>query len=220
LSARARVRIALEAGRLDHASGCADKGVAHFHDALHEAERAGEEALAVDAAHMLGIVTTLDEQLAWNLRAIEMARRASCAKARRWLGTLYMNTGRTHHDAGRFDDALQMFREAEAWVAAHGRPEQLRRAQWNVGRCLRSLGRADEAMAIQQALLLACDAAGAEDGHVFEELGELLLMKGQRADATAMFRRAHDILAKDAWRLSDEEATALSRKAQDCERSG
>lgn len=213
-SARGRVRILLEEGRLDHAAGRAGAGVACFRAALSEAESAGEEALAVDAAHMLGIATPVDEQLVWNLRAIDMAMRAACPKARRWLGTLYMNTGWTHHDAGRLAEALAMFRAAETWMHANGRAEQRRTARWNVARCLRALGVVDEALRIQRQLLRECEAAGVQDGHVHEELGELLLMSGETEAAAAMFHAAYDILTKDAWRLTDAEADALLRKAR------
>lgn len=217
LSARARARILLEEGRLDYAAGSPGAGVVCFRAALSEAESAGEEALAVDAAHMLGIVTPVAEQLAWNLRAIGMAVRAACPKARRWLGTLYMNTGWTHHDAGRFSEALSMFRAAETWMRTHGRAEQLRTARWNVARCLRTLGMTDQALRIQQDLLREHEAAGAPDGHVHEELGELLLMSGETEAAAGMFRKAHEILTKDGWRVTDAEAEALLRKARLCE---
>ncbi len=216
VSARARVRFLLEAGRVEHSSGQSGLGVPLFREALAAAEIAGEDALAVDSAHMLGIVTSADEQIAWNRRAIDMAHRSPDPKARRWLGTLYINMGWTHHDAGRFDEALRAFLAAEAWMQEHGNVEQRRTARWTVARCRRSLGAVEEALAIQRQLLREYQATGQEDGYVFEELGELLLMSGESGVAAAMFRKAHEILSKDPWRLTANEAETLLRFASSC----
>jgi hypothetical protein len=60
--------------------------------------------------------------------------------------------------------------------------------------------RLDEALAIQREL----DAAGTEDGYVSEELGELLQGLGQPAEAAPYFARAHALLSRDAWLVSQE----------------
>jgi tetratricopeptide (TPR) repeat protein len=69
-----------------------------------------------------------------------------------------------------------------------------------VARCLRSLGRIDEALAIQRALLTEFEAEGSADGYVFEELGECLLALRRRDEARPFFARAHEELSKHAER--------------------
>lgn len=51
-------------------------------------------------------------------------------------------------------------------------------ARWCVARVLRSLGRIEEALAQQWALLDEGMAAGEADGYVHEEIGECLLAQG------------------------------------------
>jgi tetratricopeptide (TPR) repeat protein len=73
-----------------------------------------------------------------------------------------------------------------------------------VARCLRSLGRFDEALAIQRALEKEWAAAGSADGYVFEELAELLEATGGGDEAKPYFRRAAEELGKDAWLAKNE----------------
>ncbi len=64
----------------------------------------------------------------------------------------------------------------------------------NIGYALYQLGRYDEALAIQQRLERECDAAGAPDPYVFEELEILYRERGDaaRADAAASRKKALD----------------------------
>jgi tetratricopeptide (TPR) repeat protein len=103
-----------------------------------------------------------------------------------------------------------VFREAEvAWLAT-GRQPQGRIARWSVARCLRSLGRLEEALAIQRALEQEWAAAGQADGYVFEEMAELLDATGRPDQAQPYFRRAADELGKDA-RFVENEPRRLAR---------
>jgi hypothetical protein len=61
------------------------------------------------------------------------------------------------------------------------------------------------------------EAAGDEDGYVFRELGELLLMRGEIGAAAGMLRRAYQVLSRDPWRLSKSEAEDLLRLEQSSE---
>ena len=55
-------------------------------EAMEKADSAGEAYYAVDAAHMLGIAAPQDEQLEWNLKALELAEAAQDERARGWRG--------------------------------------------------------------------------------------------------------------------------------------
>ena len=211
ISSRARCRVLLEAGRLEHSSGHPGSGEDIFLAALSLADQTGEEALAIDAAHMLAIVTPGEIQIMWGIRAIRRAERSSGGKERRWLGTLYGNLGCSYLDVGSLDDAMRMFSAAEAWSRTHGSAEQYRKARWRVGRCKKLLGDIDGAFATQRELMREGEIAGNEDGYVFKEIGELSLIRGEFAEAALMFRRARDILSCDPWRLTGQEAEELIR---------
>jgi tetratricopeptide (TPR) repeat protein len=194
---RARIRLLLERGRVTNSSGADGQGSASFLEAWELARAADEDALAVDAAHMLGIVEPPDEAWSWNERAMELARASPDPRARRWVGSLANNMGWARHEAGRYDDALELFRIALDERRATGSPDQLRIARWCVARCLRSLGRVDEALTEQRALADELAAAGLDDGYVDEEIGECLLSLGRDEEARPSFARAAELLAAD-----------------------
>jgi tetratricopeptide (TPR) repeat protein len=226
ISPRARCRVLLEAGRFEHSCGHPGSGERLFLAALSVADRAGEEALAIDATHMLGIVTLGQTRIAWGIRAIERAEHSSEEKAWHWLGTLYGNLGCSYLEVGDLEDAMKMFRAAEVWSKTHGRVEQHRKARWKVGRCQRLLGDIDGAFATQRKLMREGEIAGDEDGYVFKELGELSLIRDDFAEAALMFRRALGIFSHDSWRLTRSEtdelvrleayAQAMSQPVRDC----
>ncbi|HEY2968188.1 MAG TPA: tetratricopeptide repeat protein [Casimicrobiaceae bacterium] len=210
---RVSVRYLLERGRVFNSSRQPDKAVPLFQDALGRARAAGEDFLAIDAAHMLGIAAPAETQLKWNLEAVAMTERTSDERARRWLASLYNNIGWTYHERGDYASALAYFEKAVPAWEARGDPRRVRIARWTVARAYRSLGRNDDALAIQRQLALEGAAANAPDGYVYEELGELLLAKGEPAAAQANFARAFELLGGDAaLRANDPERLARLRR--------
>src|SRR4029079_19585846 len=71
--ARACARILLERGRVANTAEREGRGRACFLASWDVARAAGEDALAVDAAHMLGVIEPPDLAREWNERAIELA---------------------------------------------------------------------------------------------------------------------------------------------------
>jgi hypothetical protein len=58
---------------------------------------------------MLGIEAPPEEKLDWNLQAIRYAENSSDERAKRWMGSLYNNSGWTLFDQGRYPEALELF---------------------------------------------------------------------------------------------------------------
>lgn len=206
----ARVRYLLERGRTVNSSGDRVGSRPYFAEALELGRELGEENHAIDAAHMLGIVHDGDESLRWNEVAIEMTEAASDPVARRWMGPLYNNTGWTYHDKGEHARALELFEKNVAWHTEQKTKRGLFIAKWCVARTLRSLGRLDDALAMQHALHDAMIADGEPDGYVYEELGELYLAQGKSDEARPYFAKAYELLSKDVW-LAANEAARLER---------
>jgi len=199
-----RIRVALERGRVHNSSGDAKGSRTFFEQALNAAQEAGKEYYAVDAAHMLGIVAESDEQIAWNLRAMEMAEAAEDPRAKKWLGALYNNMGWTYHDLEEYDKAGEMLGKALAWYEENGSGRQVRIGKWSVAKIMRLLGRVEEALKIQQSLKVEWAAFGEADGYVFEELGECLLAIGREEESRKYFALAHGELSKDDWLVANE----------------
>ncbi len=191
----------LERGRALNSSG----NKAEARPLFDRAAKSPFDDLRIDAIHMQAIVAEPDEALALNEQAIREARASEDPAARRWLGSLLNNTAWTYHDLGNFDRALELFQDALEFRLAQGDADTIRIARWCIGRCLRSVGRIDEALEIQRELALQ-----GEDGFVEEEIAECLLAKGETEAARPHFARAHASLSQDAW-LSEREPERLAR---------
>ena len=207
---RARVRYLLERGRVFNSSKQKERAVPLFAEAWEAAQAAGEDFYAVDAAHMLGIAAPPEQQTEWNLKAIALAEQSSQARAKNWLGSLYNNLGWTLHDQGHHAEALALFEKGLVFRRERGQAAETRIAQWTVGRALRSLGRVEEALAIQRDLLAEHELNGGKGGYVFEELAECLTLLGQPDEAQAFFAQAYAELSQDPW-LVEAEPERLAR---------
>jgi len=183
-----RVRALLERGRTLRSGKRLAEARPLFVSAFEHADRAGLHALAADALHMVALVEpATEDQIAWHRRTIDYARRFPAAQY--WQAPALNNLGMTLKDAGRLDDALAAFVDAQTAYERH-RPSGVPVARWMVAHTLRLLKRHDEALAIQLALERHFDAAGEPDPHVYEELALLHEAKGQAARA-AHYRALH-----------------------------
>jgi tetratricopeptide (TPR) repeat protein len=207
---RARIRYLLERGRAFNSSSYPDEAKPLFLAAWEQASAAQEDFHAIDAAHMLGIIGSPEQQLDWDLKALALTEQTSDARAKKWLGPLYNNIGWTYHDAGDYAQALDYFHKSLAFRQAEGKPGEISIARWSIARAQRSLGQIDSALATQRALLRELEQRGGSDGYVSEEVGECLLARGQAAEAQPHFARAYAELSQDPW-LAEHEAARLQR---------
>jgi len=205
-----KVRYFLERGRVYNSSGHADQARPFFEQAETMAAEIQEDFHAVDAVHMLAIVSPPDQNLTLNLRAIKMAESSGQEKARNWLGSLYNNTGWSYHDRGDYESALEMFQAAETFQSSKGRVNETRIAKWTVARTLRSMNRVEEALSNQMELKKEIELTGEEDGFVYGEIGECLLALHRPVEAQPFFAKAHKILSQDTG-LVEQETRRLER---------
>ena len=203
---RVEVRYLLERGRVFNSSRQPERATPLFLAALDRARASGEDFLAIDAAHMLGIAAPAAERLQWNLQAVSMTETTTDAPSKRWLASLYNNIGWTYQDQGDYARALEYFQKALPAWEARGNASSILAARWSIARTLRSLGRYDEALVIQRALLAENESSGAVDGFVFEELGELTLALGDAAGAKPWFAQAYTALSADPSFVANEPA--------------
>jgi tetratricopeptide (TPR) repeat protein len=201
----ARVRYLLERGRVYNSSNMVDSARPYFLDAWDLARSGKEDFYAVDAAHMMAIIGPPEEQLVWSGRAMEAAEQSSEERAKRWLGSLYNNTGWTYHDMGNYEEALELFEKALAWNREYGTERSVRIARWTIARTNRSLGRVEEALAAQKELESEIEEKGLEaDGYVFEEIAECLLLLERGDEARVYFARAYEQLSRDQWLMANQ----------------
>ncbi len=209
---RAKVRLLVERGRVFNSSGSADKAKPLFVEAWELASREGIDGLAVDAAHMVATVEVDQKALKWNQLALDLAHASADPDAQRWKGSLYNNIGWSHHSNGDYDKALTYFEQALQHRQAQGKADDIRIARWCFARCLRSVDRVEEALAIQRELAQEIGHTENPDAYVYEELAECLHAHGRTDEAKPHFRLAHELLSKDAW-FAESEAPRLARLA-------
>ncbi|MEZ4868538.1 MAG: hypothetical protein R3C14_44825 [Caldilineaceae bacterium] len=207
---RVTVRYWLERGRVFNSAGEPAQARPLFLAAWETATQLGEEYHAIDAAHMLGIIEPPEEQLGWNLKALEIARQATDPRARQWAGSLNNNIGWSYFDASDYTTALDYFQRALAAREEQKNERAIGIARWCIAKTLRVLGRVAEALAEQQALLAQYKAQGTEDGYVYEELGECYLALAQPEQAAPYFAQAYASLSQDPW-LAANEAPRMER---------
>jgi tetratricopeptide (TPR) repeat protein len=209
-SAAARARTDLERGRLRRSSGDVEKALPLFHSAYDGALAAEQYFMAADAAHMAALVAPdRDGFVEWTQRGIDLAERGE--EASYWLGPLLNNLGWELYEAEDYAAALDAFERALA--AREREPDKrgpIEIARYAVGKTLRALGRADEAIPLLERAVGWADESGAPDGWFHEELAEEYAAVGRAAEAADQARLAIRLLARDDPSFTDD-AERLSR---------
>lgn len=141
----------LERGRLRNSAGQAAEAVPLFEGAVGIASRAGLVFLQVDGLHMLAIADS-GRAAHWTAEGLAALERAVDDRTRRWAVALHNNLGWSLHGANRLDEALEEFSLALDAASRFGGDDQRFFARWAYARCLRSLDRVPEALAIQREL--------------------------------------------------------------------
>jgi tetratricopeptide (TPR) repeat protein len=161
-------RIALERGRLRVAEGKPDEAVPLFTSAARHAAADGSQYLALDALHMLALADN-GHQEEWAAEGFSMLGTVTDPRTLRWGVALHNNLAWYLHDSGRPEEAMPHFQQALAAAEEYGTSDQRFIGRWAIGRCLRTLGRLDEARQIQEGLA----AERPRDRFVREELDAL-----------------------------------------------
>ncbi len=168
--ATAECRWQLEAGRRLNSMRRPAEAAPHFQAAW---EMAGAEMFyRIDALHMLAIASDSPAaRIEWAERGLEAARSATDRRAQAWQGSLWNNLGWELFDLGRLEEAKAAFdAQIEARIS-FGQGDRLLPARWALARCLRQMGRSEEALAIQQELAVQDPT----DAYVAGELAILLV---------------------------------------------
>jgi tetratricopeptide (TPR) repeat protein len=210
-SAAANARIQLERGRLRRSSGDEEGARPLFESAYEIAVEAGEEFLAVDAAHMAALVASDRAGMhAWTQRGIDMAEGSDEPEVEYWLGSLLNNLGWEYYEAGEYAAALEAFQRAlEAREGSPERPAEIEIARYAVGKTLRALDRPGEAAALLERAVSWAESEGAPDGWFHEELAEDYAALGRDSEAReqaklalALLREADESFGRDSERVA------------------
>jgi tetratricopeptide (TPR) repeat protein len=190
----ARARVELERGRVRRSSGEVEAALPLFESAFSRALEAGQDFVAADAAHMAALAAPdRNGFVRWTERGIELAEQRDGASY--WLGSLLNNLGWEYYDAGELDLALDAFERALlARERDPGNAAAIEIAHYAVGKTLRALGRADEAVPLLEQAVAWAEAENAPDGWFHEELAEEYAAIHRPDDASAHARLAIPLL--------------------------
>lgn len=201
----ARARLALERGRIRRSSGDREAARPLFESAYTGALAAEQYFLAADAAHMVALVLADRDSVAeWTNRGIELAEAHDAASY--WAGPLLNNLGWDYYEAGDFELALGAFERARA--ARVRDPENVdgvELAAYAVGKTLRTLGRADEAVPLFEQIVESARGRAHEDGWYHEELAEAYAAIGRDNDARRQANLAVPLLERDDPSFADDD---------------
>jgi len=192
-----------------NSAGSPERSIPLFREAWEAARAEGLDGLAVDAAHMAAIVEGGDAADAWHRAALDLADRSADPTARRWRASLWNNIGWTHFERGRHQDALKCFERAQTLRREEGDPKKIAVARWCVGKGLRAVGRAEEALSVQRQIF----DPDSDPGYGEEEIGECLLALGRKDEARSHFRAAFDKLSHNES-LTEREPKRIERLAR------
>lgn len=155
---------------------------------------------AVDAAHMVAIVGTHEQQLVWAKKGIAAAEQGEMEG---WLGPLWNNLGNTYDELSRPKDALDAWIKARHyhWKGAGEKPKLV--ADWAVGLGYRKVGDLEKAKQWQRPVLAWAERRLAEKDDADRrewvalarmELGLIALAEGRGKAAEPLLRPAREVL--------------------------
>jgi len=159
-----------------------EEALAAYTKAFEIANAAKLDYLAIDALHMKAIADP-ERDIFWTTMALEYLESSEQAEAKKWEGSLRNNLGYALYQAGKLEMALMQFEKALALREGSGTPTQVRVAKWMVAWTLRTLGRLDEALAMQLELESEWDVEGKPSPYVFEELEHIYRALGDEENA-------------------------------------
>ena len=157
---------------------------------------------AVDAANMIAIVAeTPAEQIEWGHRGIEAAE---ANDQESWLGPLWNNLAATYYDAKQFDSALTAYLKAREYHWRFSGEIAKLYADYHVGMTLRLVGRFDEAAQWLRPVLAWAERLGNHSaiGQACEDLGEIEIASGRKAEGIKLLKRARDAYKKEGYDTS------------------
>jgi tetratricopeptide (TPR) repeat protein len=205
-----RIKWLLEAGRLHILEKTPSQARSRFAEAWTLSINSGEDTLASEVALMMAAVEPQKHQQEWIIRGIKIAEESPQSDSKRWLGTLYASLGWKLFDLRQYEAALAAFQKTLSFLKLNGTIREAFVAKWSIGKLLRSMGKFDEALLIQNALLAELGAGGAKDGRVFQELAECLHSLKRSPEAQVYFDLAYKELSRDEW-IVDNQPEVLKR---------
>ncbi len=156
---------------------------------------------AVDAAHMVAITGTLEEQVEWGLKGIRIAEDHDVHS---WLGPLWNNLGATYEDMEEYNDALHAYKQAKEYHYQYGSERNKLIADWAVGHAYRKVDSTQQAEDVLHPLVSWSERLNDKEflGWTYWELGQIEYERNNFWEAAKYLRDALNNLKEvgiDNW---------------------
>ncbi len=150
---------------------------------------------AVDAAHMIAITGTPQEQVEWGLKGIREAEEGNLTS---WLGPLWNNLGATYEDLKEFAKSLDAYVRAREYHYKFGDKKNRLVADYAVAHARRNLGEYETALKSFEMLQKNFAELGDTEfqGLTAREIGEIHKAQGQGKEALTNFEAAAEFLSE------------------------
>lgn len=204
----AKLRWLIESARLYVLNRTPSQARALLSQAWVLAVNAGEDYFTIDIAQMMAAIESPKAQHEWVLKAIQIAENSRQEKSKRWLGELYSALAWKLCDLRQFDKSFESMQKALHHFRVRGSDPEIFQVRWSIGKILRQMGRFEEALQIQQELLV--ELGSRPHGRLFEELAENLHALHRTEAADKYFSLAYEQLSADQW-VSDNQPVKLKR---------
>lgn len=200
------VRYYLERGRAYNSSDKKEEAKKEFLQAIEAGKKGGHDYYTIDGIHMMAIAESdTAKQLEWTETGIKMAEASNEDRAKLWLGTFYNNSGWTYFGMKEYQKALELFTKNQKFAESRNDTYNTQISKWCQAKMHRFLGNVNDALITQRSLEKEMeDKKMNEDGYVYEEIGECLLLQNKNGEAKPYFKKAYDLLSKDIWLQRDE----------------
>lgn len=197
-------------GRFEWKSGDKAKATATFYQMYDYCIQHDLFSRAIDAAHMVAITGTPEEQIEWAYKGIKAAK---LGNEEGWLGPLWNNLGATYWEKAENSDSAQAFnlKALECYLNAReyhwkmGSEKSKLIADWAVGSAYRRVGDYEKAGGWLRAVMAWSERLYALDsepdtgewiGWASYDLGLMSQEQGNHSDALTLLRTARDYLGK------------------------
>lgn len=208
--ARAELRYLIEQGRFFSLSMNSYQSLKYFEMAWQEAVKLNDVYLLIETSVLLSISQPPKYQNEWLKQALKLAETSGDARGKLWLAQLYVMDGWHSFNFRKFEESLESFKKALEQPETTQNISNRVAVRWGLARTLRSLGRVQDALNVQNELLSEFQAVEKVNGHVFLELAECLLLLKKHEDAKIYFEAAYKELSLNGW-YSDNKPSELSR---------
>ncbi len=182
-------------GRFEWQQNDLKKATETFKEMYNFCENNEMPSRAIDAAHMVAIVGTPEQQIEWGKKGIAEAEKSNITH---WLGPLWNNLGATYEDQEKYLEALDAYLKAREYHWQYGTEQNKLIADWAVGHAYLLSGDYENAGKWLRPVLAWAERVENTEfvGLTYRDLGDIILAEGDSASALGYFENAQDNLKK------------------------